>query len=215
VARVFAHPFQNGTVEWLSGLGLGVAVDYGRQEAGTPSPYRASSQATFFSYASGTTLTGSRLRYSPQLYYYWGPFGLMGEYVQTRADLERGGREESFDNDAWQVAVHYVLTGENASYRGVVPRADLAPSKGGFGAFEVKARYHALNVDPDAFDLGFADPGTSAESAKAWGLGLNWYLNRWLKIALDYERTSFEGGGLEAGDRDTESAVFVRWQLSY
>jgi phosphate-selective porin OprO/OprP len=215
VARVFAHPFQSSTREWLSGLGLGVAVGYGRQDQGTPSPYRSSSQATFFSYASGTTLTGSRLRYSPQLTYYWGPFGLMAEYVQTSTDLTRLGRDESFDNQAWQVAAHYVLTGENASYRGVVPREDLAPSKGGWGAWEIAARYHALDVDSEAFDLGFADPAASAEEASAWAVGVNWYLNRWLKLVLDYERTSFDGGGPEGGDRDAESAVFVRWQLSY
>jgi len=215
VARVFGHPFQDSTVEWLSGLGLGVAVDYGRQEDGTPAGYRASGQATFFSYASGTELTGSRLRWSPQLYYAWGPFGLLGEYVRSSTDLERAGRDERFDHDAWQIAVHYVLTGENASYKGVVPRRDLAPSKGAWGAWEVKARHHALHVDPDVFDFGFADPARSAERATAWGLGLNWYLNRWLKIALDYERTSFDGGGAEGGDRDAESAVFVRWQLAY
>jgi phosphate-selective porin OprO/OprP len=215
VARVFANPFQDSTLEWLSGLGFGVAVNYGRQEAGTPSVYRTSGQATFFSYASGTGLTGSRVRWSPQFTYYWGPFGLMGEYVQTSADLRRRGQDESFDNDAWQIAAHYVLTGENASYKGVVPREDLAPSKGGWGAWELAARYHALSVDADAFETGFADRSVSAEEAQAWAVGVNWYLNRWLKVALDYERTSFDGGGTAGGDRDTESVVFLRWQLSY
>jgi phosphate-selective porin OprO/OprP len=216
VARVFAHPFQNSTLEWLSGLGLGVAVDYGRQETGTPSVYRTSGQATFFSYANGTTLTGSRVRYSPQFYYYWGPFGMYGEYVQTSTDLRRPAQDESYDNDAWQVAVHYVLTGENASYKGVIPREDLAPSKGGWGAWELAARYHELSVDEEIFDDGFAEPAVSAEDARAWTLGVNWYLNRWLKIALNYERTAFDGGGgLGGDDRETESLVFLRWQISY
>ena len=42
--------------EWLSGLGVGVAVDYGSQDGGTPSVYRTQGQATFFSYAAGTEL---------------------------------------------------------------------------------------------------------------------------------------------------------------
>lgn len=215
VARLFVHPFQNSTREWLSGLGLGVSLNYGSTDAGTPTSYRSSSQATFFSWASGTTLEDDRFRYSPQFYYYWGPFGMMGEYVSSSQGLLRLGQEETFDNSAWQVAVHYVLTGENASYRGVAPRADFAPSKGGWGAWEIKARYHQLDVDSDVFDLGFADPAVSAEAAKAWAVGLNWYMNRWVKVALDFERTSFDGGGAGGGDRDTESAVFVRWQLSY
>jgi hypothetical protein len=41
-------------------------------------------------------------------------------------------------------------------------------------------------------------------------------MNRWVKIMLDYDRTQFEGGGgLAKADRDTESVVFLRWQLSY
>jgi phosphate-selective porin OprO/OprP len=215
LARVFYQPFQNSTQEWLAGLGVGVAVDYGATEAGTPSAYRTTGQATFFSYASGTTLADDHVRYSPQLTYYWGPFGLMGEYVSSSQGLTRLGKQETFDNDAWQLAASYVLTGENASYKGVVPREDFAPSNGKWGAWEVKARVHELDVDSDAFDLGFADPALSAESAKAWGLGLNWYMNRWVKVALDFERTTFDGGAPAGGDRSPESVFLVRWQLAY
>ena len=66
------------------------------------------------------------------------------------------------------------------------------------------------------FDLGFASEAASAERAKAWGIGLNWYLNRWLKMQLNFDRTRFDGGGgLDQDDRDTESVVFVRWQVAY
>jgi len=216
VGRIFAHPFQNSTAEWLSGLGLGVAFDYGRQDSGTPAAYRTQGQATFFRYAADVELTGSRIRYSPQAYYYFGPFGALAEYVRTDTDVTRLGSDEQFENDAWQIAASYVLTGENASYKGVVPRSDFGPGEGGgWGAFEVAARYHELSVDPDIFDTGFASPLTSAEAARAWGVGLNWYLNRWVKLMLDYDRTAFDGGGPAGGDRPTESVVFVRWQLNY
>jgi phosphate-selective porin OprO/OprP len=216
VGRLFMHPFQDSTAEWLSGLGLGFAVDYGRQDSGAPAAYRTQGQATFFQYAAGTELTGSRVRYSPQGYYYWGPFGLLAEYVNTSTDLVRLGEKEQFDNDAWQIAVNYVITGENASFKGVVPRSDFAPGQGGWGAWEVAARYHELHVDQDAFDAGFASILTSASDAKAWGVGVNWYLNRWVKLMLDYDRTSFDGGGgADGGDRPAESVVFLRWQLSY
>jgi phosphate-selective porin OprO/OprP len=216
VARLFAHPFQESTAEWLSGLGVGIALDYGRQESGTPAAYRSQGQATFFSYAAGAELTGSRIRYSPQAYYYWGPFGALAEYVRTDTDVTRMGSDEQFENDAWQIAMSYVLTGENASFKGVVPRSDFGPGTGGWGALEVAARYHELRVDPDVFDTGFASPLTSAEDARAWGVGVNWYLNRWVKLMLDYDRTAFDGGGgPDGGDRPTESVVFLRWQLSY
>jgi phosphate-selective porin OprO and OprP len=216
IARVFVHPFQDSTEEWLSGLGLGVAVGYGETESGAPSVYRSQGQATFFQYATGTEFDGNRFRWSPQFYYYWGPFGALGEYVRSSQDYRRNGIEENFDNDAWQIALNYVLTGENASFKGVVPREDFAPGQGKWGAWEVAGRYHELHVDEDVFDTGFSSILTSASDAKAWGVGVNWYLNRWVKLMLDYDRTSFDGGGgADGGDRPAESVVFLRWQLSY
>jgi phosphate-selective porin OprO/OprP len=216
IGRIFVHPFQDSTTEWLSGLGLGVAVGYGETESGAPSVYRSQGQATFFQYAAGTEFDGNRFRWSPQFYYYWGPFGMLGEYVRSSQDFARNGVTENFDNDAWQIALNYVITGENASFKGVVPREDFAPGQGGWGAWEVAARYHELHVDEDVFDTGFASILTSASDAKAWGVGVNWYLNRWVKLMLDYDRTSFDGGGgADGGDRPAESVVFLRWQLSY
>ena len=142
----------------LQGLGLGVAVDYGRQEGGHAARSTATQgQATLLPVrdaaptlageprplvAAGRTGTGARS-------------ALLGEYVQHVApdvDAAIGRRRSSFDNDAWQVALSYVLTGENASYQGVVPREDFAPGEGGWGAWEVAARYHELDLDDDAFD---------------------------------------------------------------
>jgi phosphate-selective porin OprO/OprP len=168
-------PFWDSTEDWP---GLGVGCRRLRSPGGTPAGYRAQSQSTFFSYAPGTTLTGSRFRYSPQLYYYWGPFGAMAEYVRTATDVDLLGQEEQFENDAWQVALSYVLTGENKTWKGVVPRQDVGPKTGGWGAWEIAGRYHELRVDDDAFDLGFANRAVSAERARAWGLGLL-YMNRW------------------------------------
>ncbi len=221
VARIFAHPFQGRTEGWLSGLGAGVAFNYGAQDTpGTPPVYRTAGQSTFFSYVAGTQLDDHRLRYSPQLYYTWGPFGLLGEYVSSTTGVTRpGAGEEEYRNQAWQVAMAYVLTGENASYRGVLPRDSFSVEKGSFGAFELAARYNELRVDPDAFDDGYANPLVSAQRARAWGAGVNWYLNRWIKLMFDYEQTFFEDGGggtlANPGDRDDEKVFFFRTQLAF
>ena len=139
IARVFAHPFVDTTVEPLQGLGIGVAATWGR-ETGTPANYKTSGQQTFFSWTNGTSLDDDRFRISPQAYWYWGPFGLFGEYVFTSTNVRRnagGGRVvASPDAESWQLAASYVLTGENASYRGVTPREGFSPSNGSWGAFE-------------------------------------------------------------------------------
>ena len=158
VARIFAQPFQDSTQEWLAGLGLGVAIDYGAQNGGAPAPYRSQGQATFFSYGSGVTLTGNRIRYSPQLYYYWGPFGAMGEYVQTHTDVDApraGGavRQRRLADRAQLRADRRerVVQGRRARARTWIR------TSGGWGAWEIAGRYHELHVDEDVFDLGFAN----------------------------------------------------------
>jgi len=60
---------------------------------------------------------------------------------------------------------------------------------GGWGAWEVAARFGQLDVDDDAFPL-YANPANSATEATSWGVGLNWHLNRNLKVNLSYEQTT-------------------------
>jgi phosphate-selective porin OprO/OprP len=214
VGRLFAKPFQETTFEPLQGLGIGAAFSYGR-EVGTPRNYVTAGQQTFYSWASGTTLDEGRLRITPQLNWYWGPFGLLGEYVRSDNTVQRGLVQEDIEVDSWQLAGSYVLTGENASYSGVMPREPLSPGGGGWGAFELAGRYGALEVDEQAFELRFADPARSARKAREASAGINWYMNRWLKLQLDYGRTWFEGGAADGQDRDTENFVATRLQLSY
>ena len=220
-ARVFAKPFRDTTIEALQGLGVGFAVNWGH-ENGTPANYRTAGQQTFFSWASGTSLEEDRLRLSPQLTYYWGPFGLMGEYIVSQNTVGRSRSvEDDVDIQSWQLTASWVLTGENASYNGIVPREPFSPSGGGLGAFEVAARFGQLFVPDEVFDKGFANPTTSARTASDAGVGLNWYLNRWLKVAVDYDRTWFDGGargsaiGNPIADRETEHFFVTRLQFAY
>ena len=127
-------------------------------------------------------------------------------------------------NDAWQVAGSWLLTGEDASFKGVKPKNNFDIDKKTWGAWEVVARYSELNIDNDAFTFGnldassanllkttshylYADPNVSAKSAKTWTAGINWYLNPDVKFALNYEQTKFDGGGgLLVSTSATESA---------
>jgi phosphate-selective porin OprO/OprP len=220
VARIFTQPFQSLAEGWLAGLGMGFAFDYGVENTpGSLPTYKTAGQSTFFAYATGTKTAEERVRFSPQLTYYWGPFGLLSEYVNSQTGVGLAGRDKEFDNQAWQIAASYVLTGESASYKGVLPSSSFSVEKGTWGAFEVAARYNELRVDPDVFATGFANPLTQAQRARAWGVGGNWYLNRWVKLMLDYERTYFHGGGggtlVDVGDRGDESVFFFRTQLAF
>jgi len=117
------------------------------------------------------------------------------------------------ENTAWQVAATYVLTGEKPSYgEGVLPLDSFDPAQGHWGALELAARYSEFRVDRAAFPF-LAHP-QSARGAKAWAVGLNWYLNRSVKVVLNYEQTNFLGEGRQ--NKPIPEKIFLqRFQLRF
>jgi phosphate-selective porin OprO/OprP len=213
-ARFFLHPLQRSRFAPLQGLGIGFATSYGQQR-GTPPTFRGTGQGTLLGFATGVVQAGERVRYYPQGYWYWGPFGLLWEYAYSAGRLESaaGTVQADMENRAWQVAVGWVLTGENSSYRGVIPSSSFDPSGGTFGAVELVARYGGIEFDDDAHESGLVS-ATTPVSARGLGFGVNWYLNRFVKLQLDYERTRFGSFGA-AAERHAEGVFLGRLQLSY
>ena len=233
--RLFAHPFAESDSFVLRGLGFGVAGTFTDQTGNSLQPllpsFRTPGQSTFFRFRqfsttvgapAGTIADGERTRIAPQMYYYVGSLGLIGEYTEVEQEVSRvvptGVRSATVDTYAWQLAASYFLTGEEASFRGFQPKARFSLEDNTWGAFELVARAQALKVDENAFTGGsnsFADPLTNASEAESWGVGLNWYLNENVKWLLDYERTSFEGGAAGGADRPDEDAVQLRLAIGF
>lgn len=218
-ARLTWEPWKNAASP-LSGLGFGIAASSGDKQGGGNNAlprYRTPGQAQFFGYRSAALADGQHLRWSPQAWFYRNAFGLQAEYVRSEQALllPGGGVRADLEHRAWQATAGYVLTGEDAGYRGVAkPNHPFAPGGGGWGAFEVVARYGELDADDDAFPL-FADPATSASEARAWSLGLNWYLTGNFKLVANYTQTAFDGGAAGGADREDEKAFFTRAQLQF
>lgn len=211
--RVFVQPFKN-TTSPLQGLGMGLAGNYAADNTGIPTYKTAAGQEQFFSYAAGTAFRGQQSHLNPEANYYVGPLGLSAEYVQTAQEAHIGPVSTRLTNEAWQGAVSWVLTGEKASYTGVTPAKDFDPHAGTWGAWEIAARVQQLQIDPDTFRLGYASKATSASRATAYTLGVNWYLNKFVKIITDYEQTWFKDGN-STGDRPTERLFDTRLQLAF
>lgn len=224
-ARLFFQPFKN-TETALKGLGFGVSGTHG-SHSGTPRTYSSHGAQRFFTYRTGAgtnaatanvVADGTNWRVSPQGYFYYGPFGLLGEYVVSSQELRRdaGGAPvfQKFENTAWQVEASYFLTGEANSYKPVLPRKNFSPANGGWGALELTARVGELDVDAAAFPL-FANPATSARSAFSWGVGFNWHLNRSVKATINYEHTDFQGGASAAATAQSEDVLLTRVQVFF
>lgn len=225
VARVFAEPFK-GSDSVLAGLGFGLAGTWS-DEAGdaVTDKYQTPGRQTLFQYASTTLGDGDKIRWSPQAYYYSGPFGIIAEYARSSTDVKRGANKVDLDNDAWQVAASWVLTGEDNNFAGITPKQNFDLDKGGWGAWEIALRYHELEIDKDAFagaaGVRFAGaPNASTgvnitKKAQTWTAGLNWYLNKNIKIAATYDHTSFNSADVAIRDREDENALFTRFQVAF
>jgi phosphate-selective porin OprO and OprP len=229
-ARLFTQPFVNSGVYGLRGLGFGIGATYVKT-VGSPTntllaSYKTSGQNTFFSYRTGTTGTyadGTRLRWTPQAYYFVGPFGALAEYVAVDQDVSRqltatNRRSGRVDNSAYQLSLAYFLTGEKETYNSFTPKSTFHLGAPGWGAWEIVARYGELKIDDAAFTGGadsFADPSAAPRRARAAGVGINWWLNANVKWVLDYEVTRFDGGAANGANRTAERALTTRFALTF
>lgn len=222
VGRLFWESLRNASGN-PGTLGIGVAASvgdtYGSGNSVLPR-YRTPGQEQFFGYGGNIAADGQRLRRTVQGYWYRGPFGLLGEWIgssqQVRVASGTGaGTRATLEHRAWQIVAGWVLTGEDTGFRGVQqPSSPFALGRDGWGALELTARYGRLAIDEDAFPL-FASPSASARAARSWGVALNWYLSRNLKLVANYTGTVFDGGAATGGDRPDERVVFTRAQLSF
>ncbi len=241
-ARLFATPFVNDKESVLKGLGFGLAASQGYYDgtSARASGYRTDGQQTFFSYESTVLADGKGITISPQAYYYYGPLGILAEYVASSTDVRRSAAlpVREVENVGWNLSAGYVLTGEDASYKGVTPKTVFNPSAGTWGAFEVVARIAALDIDDTVFTAlpattgtpaakatqlaarRLANPDVSASGVTTYGLGLNWYPAKAVRVGLNYFVADYD---LAPGAKpakgavisENEQAVVGRVQVSF
>lgn len=173
-------------------------------------------QTTFFKYSSTALANGQHNRISPQAYYYAGPVGVLGEYMVSFQDVLKKGLTRSLSNEAWQVTGSIMLTAEKNGYNGIRPRNSFEPNKGvrHFGAVELVGRHSQVRIDNAAFPL-FANPKTAAQRAEEQGIGINWYLNRFVKLTTDYEHTNFRMALSTVTPLPDENVLMSRIQLAF
>jgi phosphate-selective porin OprO/OprP len=144
-----------------------------------------------------------------------GPFSLQGEYFHRT--LNRDGFKDA-DVDGWYVLGTFTLTGETRGYRDGVMRT-ISPKnpvgKGGFGAWELVARYDELDLfDSSAYaDNGGLTTNLGTES-EIWTIGVNWYVNDNIRFMANYVDADIKS---DAGnDAEGDIKVFMlRGQVAF
>jgi phosphate-selective porin OprO and OprP len=213
--RLFATPFINNKDSVFKGLGFGAGGATGNYRGAASNSllnsYRTDGQQTFFQYRSNATPTlanttvanGNAFVISPQAYFYSGPLGILAEYFTSSSDISIGSgptlNQKKIKNTAYNLSVGYVLTGEDSSFKGVTPKTNFNPTAGTWGAFEVVARFANVDIDNAAFtdpDGGGAATSLAAANnateVNTYGLGLNWYLSKSVRVNLNVFKNDFK-----------------------
>lgn len=114
-------------------------------------------------------------------------------YFRYGVDLRSGG---AYGFNGYYGQASYVLTGEDRPYNPATgafgnpkPRIPFSLNGGGWGAWEVAARFSELNLNDNPGVAGVALPtgGLRGGDQKVWTFGVNWYPTSGLKFALQYE----------------------------
>jgi len=224
-ARVFVKPFVTGG-PLVKELGFGGAVTYGDKTGTLASPdvaaFKTQGQNTFFTYKVGTTLMdtviadGPHWRATGQGHYYAGPIGVLAEYVRSRQKVAIDGTHQWVAINAWQAVGQWVITGDDASYKSVAPTKPFDPKTGQWGAIDVAARIGELQLFSDEiYPHGFADPAKSARKAWSAGGGVDWFPNKNLRFMLDFERTWYDRGAKDGGNKPPENSIVGRFQTVF
>ncbi len=115
----------------------------------------------------------------------WGPFSVGGEY--NHAFLRRSGSSNLVFN-SWHVEATWSLTGEtrasayrigSGEFERLHPDRNFGLQSGGPGAWELAARYAAIDLDDE--DVEGGEQGT-------FTLALNWYVNPTVRLMLEWSK---------------------------
>ena len=222
--RLFLTPFAPKEKSVLQGLGIGFAASGGSTDGEALPSYKTFGQQSFFqatviTFQPGVTAAGHRTRLAPQSYYFVGPFGLLTEYGLNEEGFQRSGIRRNIALRAYQVQLTYILTGENKGFSAPTPKHSFEPfhhaSGGGWGAVELAARVGDFEAENRIYSYGLVNPAVTPRHLHEWVGGVNWYLNRLVRITGDYGVTSFGGGAPNGGNKAPERVFILRFQINF
>ncbi|OGL41160.1 MAG: hypothetical protein A3C43_09400 [Candidatus Schekmanbacteria bacterium RIFCSPHIGHO2_02_FULL_38_11] len=237
--RIVASPFVKTDNSYLKELSFGGSLLTGDRQAHSSSDFVLAGRNKAL---NSLTVDGNRLLAGPELVWYIGPFGLKSEYYFQREERNKivakdtdgvvvfQGNMKDLITQGYYISAMYMLTGEE---RGdiVIPRKNFSLKDGGPGAWEVLARYEYIDRDKDngsdPLEDFYRDPlakdimgnpiNVAANTIQAITLGLNWYLNKNVRLKLNYVYYDYDKkNNLKNPDiGDSSSQFLTRFQVVF
>ena len=200
-ARVTGTPLRKLNKEVFGGLELGsaLAISSLSDNSFTPNGLRGRTLFNHDTFYEPVYVKGHRRRWEADMDWLMGPASARSEFMWVADDrLKQGLGDQDLPNArarSWYVSGTWILTGEPKT-RPVKAANELL--RGGFGAVEAVARYERLwfdSVDGAGKDASFRNPRSASifpSGEKALTLGVNWTLNRWVKLQFNGIREQVE-----------------------
>jgi phosphate-selective porin OprO/OprP len=214
-ARFVFQPFRDAKDDIRSDMYMGISGTWGKMDRDLSDiAFSTVTGQPFVEFVNGTTGEGDRARLGTEFVWLMGPASIKGELMGVWLDdVRRGALKEDTSAYSWYVSGTYILTGEKKIRGKIVPDRPLSLSKRAWGAWELAARYSQFRTDSDLFRAGMA---TGTNKADILELGINWYINQFFRLSLNYEHAEFDDDFVVEGKSiDDEDAVLVQLQLEF
>ncbi len=194
--RVVVQPYRSRKSP-LRDLALGAAFTTSEIPEGFPGVRgRTTIEAVFF--RPDVWVLGTRRRLGLEARWRPGPFSVKSEYIRLTDERQGQSVEDTdlskFFGDGWYISGTWAITGEQKADGLDTPLKPIF--QGGFGAVEVAVRFERLSFGSTS-DEGLPSTSPRADnilgnSDRVESYGVNWYLNRWVKIQANLVRETLD-----------------------
>jgi len=153
---------------------------------------------------SNITAVDNIMKYGLEAAFVTGPFSMQAEYFNY--DVERDNGQSDLEFDGYYVQAAYALTGESRKYKAKKGAFGGYSPKGKWGAWEVALRYDTVDLTDDNVVGGEQDVTT---------LGLNWYLNKQVRVMLNYADVDVDDARGNVGQDEDVEQIGLRTQIKF
>jgi phosphate-selective porin OprO/OprP len=216
---VNTKPFRKWEGSPLQQLNLGGSFNFGDElnplqpaalrTANDQSPAAAAANVspTFLNFNPNAFEDGWRMQWSGDVTWYYKAFGLMAGYQGGFQDygVSNTAIPSSFVGvtsptktqvpmSGWNLATWWFITGEQITRRVflVEPRSQFTSlRKRGTGAVELFSRFANIHLGNSVFSNGLVNQTLWSNNANVTDIGVNWYVNHYTKLTLDWQYSDF------------------------
>lgn len=213
VGRLTYHAIRSVT---YGRLYLGVSASTGKhKEDLSQTEFKTEADTPFWKWKKKVKVRDTLVRYGMDLQWLVGSFGCCCEYIYTDwGNIQKRDDRLRFEGHGGYADMTYLITGESKSRNApIIPKHNFNPCRGGWGAWELAARYEVFSGSKKMIETHFAK---GANFLHGPIFGINWYLNPLAVARLDGQYIWFNRAfRIQSQKIDHEIYLIGRFQLVF